>query len=195
VIIGTMYLFVTHGLQGWLTVVMEDRGLAPARAATVTSGLIVAQLAGTITLPPLSDYLGNRRGVIAAAGALMTVGTAGILVSGGRLAVVTASVGIVGVGIGGLATFVRSLPLEMEGIGSELAGTAVGLVFMVGEVGGFAGPFVIGFLEDVTGSFAAGLTLAALAGVVVVAATVPLCGVDRGGTSAEGPDGVESSQE
>lgn len=184
VVVGTMYLFVTHGLQGWLTVILEGRGLSPTRAATITSGLIVAQLVGTVVLPPLSDYLRNRRGVIAVCGVLITLGTGGILLLSGTLLALALSVGVVGVGIGGLATFVRALPIEMEGIGSELAGTAVGLVFMVGELGGFAGPFVIGILEDVTGSFDPGLIIVSLAGLVVIAATVPLRGVDGTSRSA-----------
>jgi cyanate permease len=188
VVVGTMYLFVIHGLQGWLTVVLEGRGLAPARAASITSGLIVAQLLGTLVLPPLSDYLGNRRGVIAACGVFMSAGTGGILLLGGSVLPVALAVGAVGFGLGGLATFVRALPLEMDGIGSDLAGAAVGLVFMVGEAGGFAGPFVIGVLEDLTGSFAPGLLLATLAGLVVVAATIPLRGVDGSDEASPGQE-------
>jgi sugar phosphate permease len=179
VVVGTMYLFVIHGLQGWLTVVLESRGLAPALAGTVTSGLIVAQLAGTLVLPPLSDYLRDRRGVLVLCGLCIAAGTGTLVaLSAAGVTVVALAVGTVGVGIGGLATLVRSLPIEMDGIGQELAGTAVGLVFTVGELGGFAGPLVIGVLEDLTGSFVPGLTLTALAGLVVVAAALPLDELD-----------------
>lgn len=179
VVVGTMYLFALHGLQGWLVVVLEGRGIDSAVAGTITSGLIVAQLLGTLVLPPLSDYLGRRRAMIVACGGLVTLGTVALLVFG-ALKVVTATlvVGAAGIGLGGLATFVRSLPLELEDIGSQLAGTAVGLIFSVGELGGFAGPFVIGVLRDQTGSFDAGLLLVTSAGVVVVLAALPLRSID-----------------
>lgn len=174
VVIGTMYLFATHGLQGWLTVILQRRGLSATLAASTTSGLIVAQLVGTVTLPWVSDYTGRRRAVIVVCGVLMAAGTFGLLADRLDFVAVVAAVGSVGVGIGGLATLVRSLPLEMDGIGAELAGAAVGLVFMFGEIGGFVGPFVIGFLEDLTGSYTPGLVLVGIAGLLVVAAAVPL---------------------
>jgi cyanate permease len=174
-----MYLFVTHGLQGWLTVILEGRGLTSTVAASITSGLIIAQLLGTVALPPLSDYLGKRREVIAVCGLLIFAGTAGILlINRLTLATVLLTVGSVGIGIGGLATLVRSLPLNMDGIESKLAGTAVGLIFMVGEIGGFSGPFIVGFLEDLTGAFTPGLVLLSVSGLVVVLAAIPLQNVD-----------------
>lgn len=179
VVIGVMYLFATHGLQGWLTVILQRRGLSASVSATITSGLIVAQLAGTLVLPPLSDYFGKRRAVIVACGALIALGTFGLaLVDRLTLVTVVLTIGSVGVGIGGLATLVRSLPLELPGIGARLTGTAVGLVFMIGEIGGFAGPFTIGLLEDVTGSYGPGLVAVGLAGVVVIVTALPLTSVD-----------------
>ncbi|WP_254533264.1 CynX/NimT family MFS transporter [Natrinema gelatinilyticum] len=175
VVVGVMYLFATHGLQGWLTVILERRGLATTTAATATSGLIVAQLVGTVVLPPVSDYLARRRAVIAACGVMIAGGTASVLLLGQlTLGTIVVTLGSVGVGIGGLATLVRSVPLNIDGIESRHAGTAVGLVFMFGEIGGFTGPFVIGTLEDLTGSFDPGLVLVSTAGLVVVLATIPM---------------------
>jgi cyanate permease len=77
---------------------------------------------------------------------------------------------VAGVGIGGLAPLMRSIPIELDGIGPQLTGVATGLVFTVGEVGGFAGPFLIGSLRDATGSFLPGFALLAAGGLVVVAA-------------------------
>ena len=55
VVIGFVYLFVVHGLQGWLTAVLEARGAGPTLAARVTTLLVVAQLIGTVALAPLAD--------------------------------------------------------------------------------------------------------------------------------------------
>ncbi|MFB6166298.1 MAG: CynX/NimT family MFS transporter [Haloarculaceae archaeon] len=170
VVVGAMQLFLTHGLQAWLPTVLGVRGLGADLAATATSLLVVARLAGTLTLPPLADRLAVRRATIVACGALAAVGTAGLAGFGASLAGTVAVVGLVGIGIGGLAPLVRALPTEFEGIGQELTATANGLIFTVGEVGGFAGPFVVGGLRDVTGSFAPGLAVLGAGAVLIVLA-------------------------
>jgi len=57
-----------------------------------------------------------------------------------------------------------------------LRGTAaaggIALVNSIGNIGGFAGPFAIGWVRDATGSFAGGLL--ALAGVLVVGAVIAI---------------------
>jgi len=69
---------------------------------------------------------------------------------------------------------VRAIPPALSGIGPRLTGTAAGLVFAVGEIGGFAGPFLIGWLHDLTGSFAPGLSILAGSGVAAVLAGLRL---------------------
>ena len=170
VVIGTMRLLVTHGVQGWLVVVLESRGLAAGAAATVASLLVVARIVGTVTVPPLSDRYTARRAAVVACGALGAVGTAAVLVAGASLPATVVAVGLVGVGLGGLSPLVRALPTELDGIGPRLTATANGLIFTVGEVGGFVGPFLVGGLRDLTGSFAPGFAVLTAASVVVAVA-------------------------
>jgi len=47
-------------------------------------------------------------------------------------------------------------------------------VFAVGEVGGFLGPVVVGALHEATGTYAAGLSVLAVAGLAAIAAGVGL---------------------
>jgi len=58
-----------------------------------------------------------------------------------------------------------------------LTGTAAGMALInsVGNVGGFMGPFLVGWIKDSTGSFNNGLY--ALAGFMVLAAVVTVAGV------------------
>jgi cyanate permease len=42
------------------------------------------------------------------------------------------------------------------------------LIFAIGELGGFAGPFLVGAIRDLTGSFAVALSVFALGGLLVV---------------------------
>lgn len=167
IVIGSMYLLLLHGLQNWLAAVLEARGFDPALAAGMATLLVLARALGTITIPPLSDAFSHRRGAVIGCGALAGLGTLGVLFSGTALLLTGAVVVLIGVGLGGLGPLVRALPIEFDGIGPEFTGTAVGLVFAVGELGGFLGPFLVGTLRDLTGSFAIGLSVFVLASLVI----------------------------
>ena len=170
VVVGTMYLFVTHGLQGWVVTVFESRGASAAVAGAVASVFVGAQVAGTLVVPSLAERWERRGEGVIACGLSCTLGAVGLLTldAGGWAA--AAPLVLVGVGVGGLAPLVRALPVELDGIGPRLTATAVGLVFTVGEVGGFLGPALVGAVRDATGSFAGGIALFAACGAVVVAA-------------------------
>jgi cyanate permease len=170
VIVGTMYLFVTHGLQGWVVTIFESRGASTAVAGAVASVFVGAQIGGTLVVPSLAERRERRREGVVACGVTCTLGAVGLLTldAGGWLA--AAPLVLVGIGVGGLAPLIRALPVELDGIGPRLTATAVGLVFTVGEVGGFLGPALVGAIRDATGSFAGGVALFAACGAVVAAA-------------------------
>jgi cyanate permease len=77
---------------------------------------------------------------------------------------------VVGAGIGGVSPLLRAIPTEIEDVGPELTATAVSLIFAFGELGGFAGPFVVGALRDATGSFVPGIAALVVGAVAIVAA-------------------------
>ena len=170
VVVGVVYLLVVHGLQNWLATILRARGVAPTLAATVTSAFVAAEAAGTLAVPAVSDRLGRRGGVIAACAGACALGAATLLVPGVPLALPVAGALVVGVGVGGISPLVRMVPPELDGVGPALTGTAVGLVFAVGELGGFLGPFLVGSLFDLTGSYAPGLAVVAGACLVAVVA-------------------------
>ncbi|KYH27739.1 hypothetical protein HAPAU_04070 [Halalkalicoccus paucihalophilus] len=139
---------------------------------------MAGQVVGALSIPPLSDRLSARRPAVVLSGVLVTTGTLVLLAA--ETALVIAALGIiaVGIGLGGVGPLLRAIPVELEGIGPGLTATAVGFVFAVGELGGFLGPFLVGSLLDLTGSFAPGLTVIALAGLAIAAAGWRMTGVD-----------------
>lgn len=159
VVVGFVYLLVVHGLQNWLATVLQARGVDATIAATFVSGFVAAEAVGTLVIPSLSDRWGDRGGTIAACAVLCTVGTATLLFAAVPFVIPVVGALLVGLGVGGISPLVRMVPPELEGIGPELTGTAVGLVFAIGEVGGFLGPFLVGVLYDLTGTYVAGLAL------------------------------------
>ena len=169
VVVGTMYLLLNHGLQGWLPTLLESRGLSPNRAGQTTSLFVAALAVGIFTVPPLADRVGARRGAVAVCGCCISVGVVGVVV-GGLGALLVAGIVVTGIGAGGLSPLIRAIPTELEGIGTERTGAAVGFIFAVGEIGGFLGPVAVGTLRDLTASFLPGLAVLAAAGLVVVVA-------------------------
>ncbi|MCH7660287.1 MAG: MFS transporter [Euryarchaeota archaeon] len=178
VAIGTAYLSVSHGLQGWLVTIFEARGVAPALAGFTTTVLVAGQVVGALSIPPLSDRLSARRPAVILSGVLVTTGTLTLLLAESVLLLAAAGIIAVGIGLGGVGPLLRAIPVELEEIGPGLTATAVGFVFAVGEIGGFLGPFLVGSLLDLTGSFAPGLALIACAGLLIVAAGWRMTGVD-----------------
>lgn len=177
VVVGTAYLSVSHGLQGWLVTIFETRGVRPALAGLTTTVLVAGQAIGALSIPPLSDRLSARRPAVVFSGMLVTTGTLVLLLAESALPIAALGIIAVGIGLGGVGPLLRAIPVELEGIGPGLTATAVGFVFAVGEVGGFLGPFLVGSLLDLTGSFAPGLTILACAGVGVTAAGWRMAGI------------------
>lgn len=169
VVIGTMYLLLNHGLQGWLPTLLESRGLSPGLAGQATSLLIAAYVVGVLVVPELADRFEFRRPALMACGSVAFVGMLGVI-AGDTGALVVLGIIVTGLGVGGVSPLVRAIPPDLEGIGARLTGTAVGFIFAVGEIGGFFGPMLIGVLHDATGSFVPGLILLAAGTLVVVLA-------------------------
>lgn len=173
VVVGTMYLLLSHGVQGWLPTILESRGLDAGVAGQATSLFVAAYVAGILTVPELADRYQARNVALVGCGIVAFTGMAGVLV-GGTGPLLAVAIVVAGIGGGGISPLVRAIPPALEGIGARLTGTAVGFIFAVGEIGGFLGPMLVGVLHDATGSFVPGLLLLASAGIVVAVAGATL---------------------
>lgn len=173
VVIGTMYLSLTHGLQGWLPTILEAEGMAPALAGRTTSILVIALALGTLIVPTLADRFQARRKALMVCGFMISIGVA-VLIIGAVHNLIGLVIIVIGVGIGGVSPLIRMIPPSLPGVGKRLTGTAVGFIFAVGELGGFFGPFLIGTFHDMTGSFIPGLILLCAAGIVIIGVSAAL---------------------
>jgi cyanate permease len=169
VVIGIAYLLIIHGLQAWLPTILEARGLSEGRAGQTTTLLVGANMIGILTVPGLADRFSARRAAIIGVSTVASLGVIAII-AGGLTPLVVVGTVAAGVGVGGLSPLVRAIPIALDGIGSRLTGTALGLVFAIGQAGGFAGPLLIGFFRDMTGSFTPGLAILVVSGLSAVAA-------------------------
>lgn len=153
--IGVVFFLTTHSLQNWLPIILEVRGFSPADAGYATSLMTLSGILGSIAVPRFSYRLRSRRLMIAF---VLFVSGASLLIIGvgGDLAL---WVGILSAGF-----FTRAIMpvltvtlMDMPEVGAERMGTVGGLFFSIGEIGGFLGPFLMGFLKDLTGSFLSGI--------------------------------------
>jgi cyanate permease len=74
----------------------------------------------------------------------------------------------VGITVGGTFSMILALPVEM--VPKESVGMASGMVLSIGYIGGLVGPWLAGYIVDVTGTL--DLALVVLIGTAIVWACV-----------------------
>ena len=73
---------------------------------------------------------------------------------------------IAGAAAGPIIPVTTAMPVEMPAIGPALAGTALGILFMIGNLGGFFGPLAAGRMIEMSGSPWSGFLFAAFLAVL-----------------------------
>jgi NNP family nitrate/nitrite transporter-like MFS transporter len=135
-----LYMGGYLGAVGYLpTHFTVAQGLSSERAGALMSLGPWSFIAGSLLLPTLSDRLGRRRGVYLPgmlAGGLALFGAS--LATGLPLAF---SIAALGFGTGAVA-LLFVIPIESEGVGGELAASAVGVITAAGFLGGFLSPLI-----------------------------------------------------
>ena len=154
------YAFCIAGLLSILSLlprVLEDRGLAqPGMLAALLTGTMVAS---SILGGMLSDRFG-RKHVLVVSAIVFGLSIPSLLIFSGPLLMICLV--IAGAAAGPFVPVSTAMPVEMPAIGPVLAGTALGILFMIGNTGGFFGPIIAGWLMETTGSAWSGFMFAAL---------------------------------
>jgi CP family cyanate transporter-like MFS transporter len=151
---------LNHGLNNWLPTLLQEGGMTLSQAGLWTAVSTAVGVLGVLVIPPLARR-GSRAltmGLLLVVGAITTVGLA--YLSGPSLIGVLMMSNIVRGPMMPIATLIL---METPGIGPRRMGAAAGLFFAAAEIGGFGGPFLMGFLRDATGSLTTGVLI--LAGV------------------------------
>jgi cyanate permease len=165
-VIGFFCFAISHGFNDWLPKILETGGLPPATAGFGASIPLLAGVTGLLTIPRL--VAPALRGALVAllslivAAALLTLGKAsGVILIAGLI--------VYGLSYSPILPITILILMDMPEVGSRYLGSAAGMYFCVAHSGGFVGPFVIGIIKDLTGSFLwgacflAGLSLAMFA--------------------------------
>jgi len=164
---GTSAGLYTLGI--WAPSMIDQFGVGPVTTGFLNAVPPVVSVAAMILWARHSDRTGDRAWHVAVACVAAAVGL-GLAASSTTLVGVVGALVLVNVGISSAKPPLWSMPTEfLSG-----AGAAVGIatVNSIGNLGGFAGPTIIGWLRDRTGSFAGGLL--SVAAALVLSATLVL---------------------
>lgn len=174
ILCGVYFGVVTslYGISFWLpTIIEEFSGSNELFVGLLSAIPYVAATVGMVVFAWHSDNTGERRWHVAVPASLAAVGLVltGLVGDSAVLQMLVLTLGSLGI-YGCLGTF-WTLPAAF--LSGTAAAAGIALINSVGNVGGFVGPYAIGYIRDATGGNYGGmLVLAALilsAGLLVLA--------------------------
>ncbi len=160
-----------YGVSFWLPQIVQATGhLSSATVILLTAIPYIAATIGLVVVGSRSDTMAERRWhvaipcLIGAAGFVLTV----LAPQTATASLLTLSLAAFGIW-GALGPFWTMPTAFLRG---TAAAGGIAIVNSIGNIGGFAGPFLIGWVRDTTGSFEGGLLT--LAAVLVIGAGIAL---------------------
>jgi MFS transporter, ACS family, tartrate transporter len=158
ILLTVLYFFVVtgnYGLNFFLPSITKSmKGTSILVQTILTTLPYIFCIIAILLIGPSSDRTGERRWHTAIPMMLTGVGMALCVMGGDMLGVVVLGLCLAGLAPGGYPAF-WSLPSAFL-TGSAAAG-AVGLINSVGNLGGFVGPYIVGYLKDYTGNYKASM--------------------------------------
>ncbi|HEX6841293.1 MAG TPA: MFS transporter [Stellaceae bacterium] len=158
-----------YGVSFFLPQIVKAFGLSNAATGWVTAIPYAIGVIAMIYWGRHSDRTGERKLHCAGALVLAALGIAGCgLFQDPTLRVVSIAIG--GAGIFACLPVFWTLPTAF--LSGTAAAAGIAIINAIGNLAGFAGPYVMGWLKDATGGFTAGLLT--LAGAALIAAGIVL---------------------
>jgi MFS family permease len=159
--IWLLAIFYGLNMAGLMTIIsllpinLAERGVTNAGqlVSIMMATSVVFNIAGGI----LSDKVGKRKPFLI--GSALILGCC--IIAFGKLTGVPLIIALVisGAALGTIAPVMMVIPVELDEVGPALTATAVGVIFMIGNTGGFIGPVLGGKLMDSFGDFSGFLTM------------------------------------
>jgi len=152
-VLGLLVFAILHALTNWLPKILETSGFSPSLAGMATAIPLASGIPSLLIIPRL--IAPPRRGRFLAAFSLLILVSLVLIMtaSGGFLLAGLIMFGII------IAPFFPILTLilmDTPEVGSTYMGSVGGMFFCISEIGGFAGPLIMGAIVDMTGSFQIG---------------------------------------
>jgi ACS family tartrate transporter-like MFS transporter len=170
------------GLSSFLPQMIKGQGFSNLQVGFLTSLPYIVGCAGMLIIGYWSDRTKERRWFLVLTMVMAALGLYMAAAFGGSIWSIL-SLALAAVGILGCKGPFWPLPSAYLS-GAAMAG-GIAFINSIGNLGGFVGPYAVGWIKDATGSFAGGLY--ALAGLAVLAAVTTLMFV-----KGRGPQSVET---
>jgi sugar phosphate permease len=170
------FLFVMglYGVSFWLPQLIKNSGVKDVFDIGLLTAIPYGSAAVAMVLAARhSDRSGERRWHAAAAALAGALGLVGATLYAGNTVIALAALSVATAGI--LSTFPIFWSLPTALLGGAAAAAGIALINSVGNLAGFASPYLVGAIKDATDSTASGIYLLAaslLAGAVLVVAAV-----------------------
>ena len=127
-----------QGLLGYLPLYLRGMGWPASRADAALAGFHAVSLLAVFPLAILSDRIGSRRKLLIAAALTIAVGMGLLSIVDGLL--IWIAVLMAGAVRDGFMAVFMATATEVDGVGAEYAGTAIGLAMTLSRVGGLIAP-------------------------------------------------------
>jgi cyanate permease len=161
---GLLSFAIMHGYFAWLPKILENAGMSPASAGVASAIPFLTSIPAVLIFP---RFVQPHNGG-------WVIGVLALLAGISILWVVILQWPF----IPGLLLFGMSGPclmpllvlrlMETPEVAAKYMGSATGVFFCVAEIGGFLGPFMVGYLADIFGNFSAGGLFLAGLGVTIL---------------------------
>jgi D-galactonate transporter len=157
------------GLAFFLPQILKGLGLSTMQVGLYTAIPYTVGTIGILVWSYVSDRMNERRINLTLAMTLIGIGLIGAGMLGGSLVSVAffsaAAIGI----YGAKAPF---WPLPSMFLSGSAAAAGIAMINALGNLGGFVGPYMVGWIKDSTGSFDAGIYTLSAFGFAAAAATL-----------------------
>ncbi|HYE86816.1 MAG TPA: MFS transporter [Vicinamibacterales bacterium] len=160
-----------YGVSFWLPqIVQGSSGFSSAMVVLLSAIPYVAATAGLVFWGTHSDRTGERHWHVAGPCLIGAIGFVLTILAPPTPAYALATLSVAAFGIWGTLGPYWTLPTAF--LRGTAAAGGIALVNSVGNLGGFVGPFLVGWIREATGGFTAGLL--ALSAILVLAAVITL---------------------
>ncbi len=154
--ISIFIFFFNHGMNNWLPEILRTHGMD---AATAGFWAAIPHAVGIVAALVIPRLAAPARRFVILGGLFICAGSATLLIEGGTGPLLAVGLMLQGTARGAMSSVMLLVLMETRGVGSRTIGSAGGMYFSAGEIGGVLGPLSVGYLFDVTGGFSAGLYL------------------------------------
>ncbi len=168
VLLTVAYFFIVSSVYGfnfWLpTIIKRQSGFSNLLVSFISAVPFCAGLVGMLLIGRSSDKTQERRWHTALSMIVASLGLFLAVVAQNHLALAVGMFCVAAVGIYGYIAPFWSLPTSF--LTGTAAAATIGLINSIGNLGGFAGPYVVGYLSKATGSFFGGVLYLSLSALV-----------------------------